>query len=87
MNKPMRRCVGCGASKEKNELIRVVRDTEGQIHIDVTGRANGRGAYICRDEKCLEQAIKKKGLDRTLKVSVPGEVAGQLKKELMEHEG
>ncbi len=86
MQKPMRRCVGCGISKEKNLLIRVVRDTEGNIHLDPTGRANGRGAYICRDEKCLEQAIKKKGLDRTLKVSVPDEVAEQLKKELMENE-
>ncbi len=86
MNKPMRRCVGCGESKEKKELIRVVKDTEGQIHIDITGRANGRGAYICRDKKCLEQAIKRKGLDRTLKVSVPAEVAESLKKELDEHE-
>ncbi len=86
MNKPMRRCVGCGESKEKKELIRVVRDTEGNIHIDTTGRANGRGAYLCKDEKCLEQAIKKKGLDRTLKVSVPAEVAEELKKELKEHE-
>ncbi len=86
MNKPMRRCVGCGESKEKKELIRVVRDTDGQIHIDTTGRANGRGAYICRDKKCLEQAIKRKGLDRTLKVSVPAEVAENLKKELEEHE-
>ncbi len=86
MNKPMRRCVGCGESKEKKELIRVVKDTEGQIHIDITGRANGRGAYICRDKKCLEQAIKRKGLDRTLEVSVPAEVAESLKKELDEHE-
>ncbi len=86
MNKPMRRCVGCGESKEKKELIRVVRDTDGQIHIDTTGRANGRGAYICRDKKCLEQAIKKRGLDRTLKVSVPAEVADKLRKELEEHE-
>ena len=86
MNKPMRRCVGCGESKEKKELIRVVRDTEGQIHLDVTGRANGRGAYICRDKKCLEQAIKRKGLDRTLKVSVPAEAIENLKKELAENE-
>ncbi len=86
MNKPMRRCVGCGESKEKKELIRVVRDTDGQIHIDVTGRANGRGAYICRDKKCLEQAIKRKGLDRTLKVSVPAQAIENLKKELAENE-
>ncbi len=86
MNKPMRRCVGCGISKEKSELIRVIRDTEGNIRLDPTGRANGRGAYVCRDEKCLEMAIKKKGLERTLKVSVPEEIADDLKKELREHE-
>ena len=82
MNKPMRRCVGCGESKEKKELVRIVRDTEGNIHLDPTGRANGRGAYICRDEKCLELAIKKRGLDRTLKVSVPADVAEALREEL-----
>ena len=86
MNKPMRRCVGCGISKEKSELIRVIRDTEGNIRLDPTGRANGRGAYVCRDEKCLEMAIKKKGLERTLRVSVPEEIADDLKKELREHE-
>lgn len=86
MNKPMRRCVGCGESKEKKELVRVVRDTEGNIHLDPTGRANGRGAYICRDEKCLELAIKKRGLDRTLKVSVPADVAEALREELSAHE-
>ncbi len=86
MNKPMRRCVGCGISKEKSELIRVIRDTEGNIRLDPTGRANGRGAYVCRDEKCLEMAINKKGLERTLKVSVPEEIADDLKKELREHE-
>ena len=86
MQKPMRRCVGCGINKEKSLLVRVVRDSEGNIHIDPTGRANGRGAYICRDEKCLEKAIKKKGLDKTLKVSVPEEVAAELKKELIENE-
>ncbi|WP_026525017.1 MULTISPECIES: RNase P modulator RnpM [unclassified Butyrivibrio] len=86
MNKPMRRCVGCGESREKKELIRIIRDTDGNIRLDLTGRANGRGAYICRDEKCLEMAIKKKGLDRTLKVAVPPEIADELKKELAENE-
>ncbi|WP_044913700.1 RNase P modulator RnpM [Butyrivibrio sp. WCE2006] len=80
--KPMRRCVGCGESREKSMLIRVIRDTDGEIHLDSTGRANGRGAYVCRDIKCLEKAIKKKGLERSLKVSVPEDTLEQLKKEL-----
>ena len=82
MHEPMRRCAGCGVSREKRELIRIVRCPDGEIHLDTTGRMNGRGAYICRDEKCLEQAIKRKGLDRTLKVSVPAEAYDELRKEL-----
>ena len=80
--KPMRKCVGCGESREKAMLIRVIRDTEGEIHLDPTGRANGRGDYVCRDVKCLEKAIKKKGLERSLKTVIPEETLEQLKKEL-----
>ncbi|WP_330364525.1 MULTISPECIES: RNase P modulator RnpM [unclassified Butyrivibrio] len=80
--KPMRKCVGCGESKEKAMLIRVIRDTEGEIHLDPSGRANGRGAYVCKDSKCLEKAIKKRGLERSLKVVIPEETLEQLKKEL-----
>ena len=78
--KPMRKCVGCGESREKAMLIRVIRDTEGEIHLDPTGRANGRGDYVCRDVKCLEKAIKKKGLERSLKTVIPEETLEQLKK-------
>ena len=80
--KPMRKCVGCGESREKAMLIRVIRDTNGEIHLDPTGRANGRGAYVCRDMGCLEKAIKRKGLERSLKVSIPEDTLEQLKKEL-----
>ena len=80
--KPMRKCVGCGESKEKSMLIRVIRDTAGEIHLDPTGRANGRGAYVCKDSKCLEKAIKKRGLERSLKVVITEETLEQLKKEL-----
>ena len=55
---PMRRCLGCMESKPKKELLRVVKTTEGEIVLDMTGKKNGRGAYICKSVSCLEKAIK-----------------------------
>ena len=57
----LRRCVGCGEMKDKKDLIRVVRTQEGEILPDLTGRLNGRGAYICKgSEECLKKAVKRK---------------------------
>ena len=78
-----RQCTGCRQVKNKKDLIRVVRDKEGNVFVDVTGRQNGRGAYICPNEECLEKAVKNKGLEKTLKISqISEEVYQQLKKEL-----
>ena len=80
---PQRTCTGCRESKEKKELIRIVRDKEGNVFVDVTGRQNGRGAYICKSTECLEKAIKNKGLERTLKISsIDSEVYERLQKEI-----
>ena len=80
---PTRTCTGCRQVKNKKDLIRVVRDKEGNVFVDVTGRQNGRGAYICPNEECLENAVKNKGLEKTLKISqISEEVYQQLKKEL-----
>ncbi len=82
---PMRTCTGCRQTKNKKELIRVVHDKENHVFVDFTGKKNGRGAYICPDEKCLEMAIKNKGLERTLKIShIEEDVYQQLRKELGE---
>ncbi|MFQ9514999.1 MAG: RNase P modulator RnpM [Eubacterium sp.] len=82
---PMRTCTGCRQAKNKKELIRVVHDKENHVFVDFTGKKNGRGAYICPDEKCLEMAIKNKGLERTLKIShIEEDVYQQLRKELGE---
>lgn len=61
---PTRTCTGCRQVKNKKDLIRVVRDKEGNVFVDVTGRQNGRGAYICPNEECLEKAVKNKGLGK-----------------------
>ncbi len=79
---PMRKCVGCGEMREKKEMIRVLKTPEDEIILDTTGRANGRGAYICNSPDCLAKAIKNKGLERSLKSQIPVEVSDRLKKEL-----
>ncbi len=79
---PMRKCVGCGEMKEKKEMIRVIKTPEDEIVLDTTGRANGRGAYICNSADCLAKAIKNKGLERSLKSQIPEDVSARLKEEL-----
>lgn len=78
---PLRQCVGCGEMKAKKELIRVIKNDEG-VFLDASGRKNGRGAYICADTECLKKARKSKGLERSLKVTIPDEVYENLEKEM-----
>lgn len=63
---PMRTCIGCRESKPKKDMIRIAF-FEGEISVDVTGRAKGRGVYICRDPECLDKAIKNKAINRGFK--------------------
>ncbi len=80
---PMRKCVGCGEMKEKKDLIRIIKDADDQILLDATGKANGRGAYICKSAECLKKAAKNKGLERSLKSQIPGDVLERIEKELL----
>ena len=57
-NIPQRKCIGCNEKKDKKDFIRIVKDNQNNISIDKTGKANGRGAYICDNIDCLEKAIK-----------------------------
>ena len=79
---PMRKCVGCGEMKNKKELIRVLKTPEEEILLDATGRKNGRGAYLCRDQECLLRAVRNKGLERSLGMKIPEEIYENLKKEM-----
>ena len=67
---PLRRCIGCRRSFEKNELIRVVRTPENKIITDDTGKSNGRGAYICKNTECLAAAMKKNQLENALEIKI-----------------
>lgn len=84
---PLRKCTGCGEMKNKKELVRVIRTPEDEILIDVTGKKNGRGAYICGTPECLGKARKNKGLERSLKTVVPAEVYEALEGRLKEIHG
>ena len=79
---PLRQCIGCGEMKSKKEMIRILRTPEGEFTLDVTGRKNGRGAYLCPSMECLKKAVKGKGLERSFKMAIPKEVYEALEKEM-----
>ena len=79
---PMRKCIGCQEMKNKKEMMRVLKTPEGEIVIDLTGRKNGRGAYLCFSKECLEKSMKNKGLERSLKTTIPASVYEKLKEEI-----
>lgn len=79
---PQRQCIGCGENKNKNEMIRVIKNNEDLIFLDETGKKNGRGAYICKNAECLRRAVKTKGLERSLKTKISKEVYDEIIKEM-----
>ena len=80
---PLRTCVGCKEVKPKKELIRVVKQADGKIMLDFTGKANGRGAYLCPNADCLAQAIKTRRLSREFECEIPKEVYDDLQTQIM----
>ena len=79
---PLRQCLGCGEMKSKKEMLRIIRTAEGEVFLDVTGKKNGRGAYICPSRECFQKAVKNKGIERSLKMAIPKEVYEALEKEI-----
>ena len=71
---PIRTCIGCNEAKPKRELIRVVKTAEGDVSIDFTGRANGRGAYICPQKTCFARARKSHRIENMLNCSIPDDI-------------
>lgn len=82
---PMRRCIGCMESKDKNELIRIAR-YEGNLTVDPTGRAKGRGVYVCRNHECIENARKRNALQRSLHAELSREETDRIFEELKAYE-
>ena len=71
---PVRLCLGCREPKAKNDLLRIVRTSDGIIQVDLKGKLSGRGAYICKNRSCFDRAFRSKALDRSLGVTVPEEI-------------
>ena len=79
---PQRRCLGCNESFPKKELIRVIRDPEGNVSLDFTGKKSGRGAYVCRSLACFKKARKSNRFASSLEVQMPPEVLDALEEEI-----
>lgn len=77
---PLRKCLGCGEMKPKKELVRILKTENEGIVVDLSGRKNGRGAYLCPSLECFEKAVKTKGIERSLKTPVPQEIYEELRK-------
>lgn len=82
---PERQCMGCNEKKPKPDLLRVVRAPDGSVSLDFTGKKSGRGAYICRDVRCLQKAVKTRRLARSLACEIPDEVFAAMEEELRQH--
>lgn len=68
--KPARTCMACNCQKEKQDLLRIVKSKDGLVELDLSGKKNGRGAYICKSEECLNKVIKSKRLERILDAEI-----------------
>ncbi len=68
--KPERTCIVCRTQREKKDLLRIVKSKEGIIEVDLTGKKNGRGAYICKNEECLNKLIKTKRLEKVFEKEI-----------------
>ncbi len=79
---PLRKCIGCGEMKDKRELVRVVRNKDGEISVDLYGKKPGRGAYICRSAACLTKAQKAKRLERAFSTQIAPEIYEAMKREI-----
>ena len=78
---PLRKCVACGQMISKDQLFRVVK-IDGKAQLDLSYKAQGRGAYVCKNSKCVAMAEKKKSFNRALKGLVSEEVINSIKMEL-----
>lgn len=83
---PMRRCIGCMESFPKKELVRIVKNKENEIKLDLTGKLNGRGTYICRKSECFENAVKSKRLSKSIESEIPEYVYDEIKLEISKNE-
>ena len=78
-----RMCTGCGEMFDKRTLIRVVKSPEGEVSLDLTGKKNGRGAYVCNNLECLKKARKKRAFERAFSMKIDDEVYNKIEEEIV----
>lgn len=76
-------CIACRQMKDKRDLLRIVKDKEGNISVDLSGKKNGRGAYICKDKTCLEKLKKQKSLNKAFKTNVSEDVYNEIREVIL----
>lgn len=81
---PLRKCLGCGEMKEKRQLLRVVHTKEGATGVDLTGKASGRGAYLCRNVACFDAARKARRFEKAFSGQLPETVYDTLREQIMQ---
>ncbi|MBE6689324.1 MAG: YlxR family protein [Ruminococcaceae bacterium] len=79
---PERRCTGCGETRLKKDLIRVLRAPDGTLSVDTTGKKSGRGAYICNKKECFIKAKKSRRIESSLKCQISDELYNQLEQQI-----
>lgn len=79
VNVKLRKCIVCSSQKQKEELIRIVKNKDGDISIDNTHKMNGRGAYVCKEKSCIDKAEKNRLLNKHLKANISEEIYEELK--------
>lgn len=84
---PMRRCTGCNEQKPKNQLVRVVKSSDGEVSLDTTGKKSGRGAYICNNTDCLQKAKKSHRIERAFEMTIPDSVYAQMEEQIKNNDG
>lgn len=82
-----RMCVGCVEMFDKRELIRVVKSPEGEVSLDLTGKKNGRGAYVCNNPECLKKARKRKSIERAFSMKIEDAVYDKMEEEITNAKG
>ena len=86
-NIPIRTCIVCRREFEKKELLRIVKTKDGNFRVDETGKADGRGSYICRSPECFKKLLKSKFLSKVFKTNVPDSIYAELEEELLGKNG
>lgn len=81
--KPQRKCVGCNQMLDKQTLIRVVKNKEGEINIDLTSKAQGRGAYLCNNLECFDKAQKSRAVERAFKQKIDIEIYNVMREQIL----